>query len=283
MLLPRTIDDGGGLSSLSPQTEGQRSYMLSLPTSLQCQLTTDNTTPSPTIISTPGPTAQHSTAPRTAMARKGEDLLKDLDDLGVEDQPSSSQAPATTSSSHKKSASSSKSTPKASTSAKKDADNDENLFGDIEKQLASKPAQQSSRPATPRVSSSSTSAATSQPAQKYTPASSNGPSARTSEEKGREAVEQVKSEDPLAGAAAAVGGGGGGGGWWGMVSGAASAARKQAESLAKQVQGNEEAQRWAAQVQGRLGGLQHLGRWTLVFGVWSEGRKGGGYGVEMGI
>lgn len=194
------------------------------------------------------------------MARKGEDLLKDLDDLGIEDQQSSSspQAPAA---SHKKSASS-KSTPKASTTKSKD-ENDENLFGDIEKQLASKPQQSSSRPATPRVSSSSTSAATSQPA-KHTPASSN-PSARTSEEKGRdeaqtrsnrESAEGVKSEGA---ATVAGGGGGGGGGWWGVFSGAATAARKQAESLAKTVQANEEAQRWAAQVQGRLGGLQHLG------------------------
>lgn len=193
------------------------------------------------------------------MARKGEDLLKDLDDLGIEEK---SQAQAATT----KKTTAPKSTSKPAAQKSND-ENDENLFGDIEKQLAAKPQQTSSRPATPRVSSSSTSAATSQPA-KHTPASSN-PSARTSEDnkprdeagqrrstsRTREADTAVKAES----AAAA----GGGGGWWGMFSGAATAARKQAESLAKQVQSNEEAQRWAAQVQGRLGGLQHLGKSIL--------------------
>lgn len=53
--------------------------------------------------------------------------------------------------------------------------------------------------------------------------------------------------------------GGGGGGWWGGIFGAASAAVKQAEALAKEIQKNEEAQRWAEQVKGNVGALRGLG------------------------
>lgn len=40
---------------------------------------------------------------------------------------------------------------------------------------------------------------------------------------------------------------------------AASAAVKQAETLAKEISGNEEAQRWAEQVKGNFSNLQNLG------------------------
>ncbi|KAI4212874.1 MAG: hypothetical protein LQ351_004399 [Letrouitia transgressa] len=50
-----------------------------------------------------------------------------------------------------------------------------------------------------------------------------------------------------------------GGGWWGGIFGAASAAVKQAEALAKEIQRNEEAQRWAEQVKGNVGVLRGLG------------------------
>ncbi|TKA62812.1 hypothetical protein B0A49_09292 [Cryomyces minteri] len=43
---------------------------------------------------------------------------------------------------------------------------------------------------------------------------------------------------------------GGGGGWWGSVFATASAAVKQAEAAVKEIQKNEEAQRWAEQVKG---------------------------------
>ena len=55
----------------------------------------------------------------------------------------------------------------------------------------------------------------------------------------------------------------GGGGWWGGIfataSATASAAVKQAEALAKELQKNEEAQRWAEQVKGNVGALRGLG------------------------
>ena len=55
---------------------------------------------------------------------------------------------------------------------------------------------------------------------------------------------------------------GGGGGWWGGFGGllsSASAAVKQAETLAKEISWNEEAQRWADQVRGNMKNLQSFG------------------------
>ena len=50
-----------------------------------------------------------------------------------------------------------------------------------------------------------------------------------------------------------------GGGWWGGIVAKASAAVKQAEALAKEIQRNEEAQRWAEQVKGNVGALRSYG------------------------
>lgn len=50
-----------------------------------------------------------------------------------------------------------------------------------------------------------------------------------------------------------------GGGWWGGIFATATAAVKQAEALAKEIQHNEEAQRWAEQVKGNVGALRGLG------------------------
>ncbi|MCJ1388716.1 hypothetical protein MMC18_001565 [Xylographa bjoerkii] len=49
------------------------------------------------------------------------------------------------------------------------------------------------------------------------------------------------------------------GSWWGGIVATASAAVKQAEALAKEIQKNEEAQRWAEQVKGNVGALRGLG------------------------
>ena len=50
-----------------------------------------------------------------------------------------------------------------------------------------------------------------------------------------------------------------GGGWWGGIMATATAAVKQAEALAKEIQKNEEAQRWAEQVKGNVGALRSYG------------------------
>lgn len=61
-----------------------------------------------------------------------------------------------------------------------------------------------------------------------------------------------------------------GGGWWGALTATASAAVKQAEALAKEIQQNEEAQRWAEQVKGNVGTLRGIG--TLNLGISSSTR-----------
>ncbi|KAL2012993.1 hypothetical protein VTN00DRAFT_518 [Thermoascus crustaceus] len=50
-----------------------------------------------------------------------------------------------------------------------------------------------------------------------------------------------------------------GGGWWGGLFATASAAVKQAEAAVKEIQKNEEAQKWAQQVKGNVGALRELG------------------------
>ncbi len=50
-----------------------------------------------------------------------------------------------------------------------------------------------------------------------------------------------------------------GGSWWGGIFATASAAVKQAETAVKEIQKNEEAQRWAEQVKGNVGALRGLG------------------------
>ncbi|KAK4231634.1 maintenance of telomere capping protein 1 [Podospora fimiseda] len=52
---------------------------------------------------------------------------------------------------------------------------------------------------------------------------------------------------------------GGGGGWWGGILSTATAAMKQAETVVKVVQQNEEARKWADQVRGNVGALRGLG------------------------
>jgi len=69
----------------------------------------------------------------------------------------------------------------------------------------------------------------------------------------------VEQEPERAAAPQAQSSSSGGGGWWGGIFGAASAAVKQAEALAREIQKNEEAQRWAEQVKGNVGALRGLG------------------------
>lgn len=51
-----------------------------------------------------------------------------------------------------------------------------------------------------------------------------------------------------------------GGGWWGGLMATANAAVKQAEALAKEIQKNEEAQKWAGQVKDNVGALRGFGK-----------------------
>lgn len=199
------------------------------------------------------------------MARKADDLLADLDQLGSE--PSSNTTRKSTSSAKLASR-----TKKAENAA---AETDEDVLAELQAQLAAKPSG-TSRPATPARLASSTGSSNARGGKdEHTPASSGPTSARTSEDRARGAarssgeagrsyhqaqVAEEKDEDASASASAAPAAApAAGGGWWGSMLGAATAAVKQAETLAKEIQGNEEAQKWAEQVRGNFKGLQSFG------------------------
>ncbi|TKA25441.1 hypothetical protein B0A50_06308 [Salinomyces thailandicus] len=210
------------------------------------------------------------------MGRKDHnDLLAELDQLGSEDQgdaASSDPKPA-----------SKKSTQQANKTSS--GAEDEDVLADLQAQLAAKPSQ-TSRPSTPRMSSNTTSSTNKSPKRaEHTPASSGPPSGRNSEDRLRGAPaapqrtsgeatrsyhrsytpeaseEQPQAQQPQESQKAQAGGGsgGGGGGWWGSMFSAATAAVKQAENIAKEISGNEEAQRWAEQVKGNITHLQTFG------------------------
>jgi hypothetical protein len=82
------------------------------------------------------------------------------------------------------------------------------------------------------------------------------------EERQEEALEVAAKEQEPESKKEESGGGGGGGGWgswFGGITAAASAAAKQAEAYAKEIQKNEEAQKWTEQLRGRVGGIDLKG------------------------
>ncbi|KAH8723866.1 maintenance of telomere capping protein 1 [Phaeosphaeriaceae sp. PMI808] len=146
-------------------------------------------------------------------------------------------------------------------------------------------ARPASRPNTPKLSSSSTTASSNRRTAGVVTPSSTG-SARTSEDRAapgqapRKSGESTRSfhqsfapteEEPAKSAPpppppteAAQSGGGSwwGGGWGGIISSAteaANAAKKQAEAAYQEIQKNQEAQRWAEQVRGNVGALRGIG------------------------
>ena len=158
---------------------------------------------------------------------------------------------------------------------------EEDLLAELNNLAVERPA---SRPHTPRLAS-----ATDTPAARSSKRSSAATpptnSARSSEDKApeKQAVPRKSTEssrsfhksltpaqeaepelEPEQDATSAAAGGkqaqSSGGGWWGGIFATASAAVKQAEAAVKEIQKNEEAQRWAEQVKGNVGALRGLGR-----------------------
>lgn len=147
----------------------------------------------------------------------------------------------------------------------------DDLLADLESELARpKPV---SRPGTPRVNTNTNT---------QTPGSTPTVSTRTSEDSKTRAAprkstessrsyhqgltptsEEERQEEALKAAADEVpqtkkeesAGDGGWGSWFGGITAAASAAAKQAEAYAKEIQKNEEAQKWTEQLRGRVGGI----------------------------
>ena len=136
----------------------------------------------------------------------------------------------------------------------------------------------SSRPHTPRIGSTSTTPAlrsspkvsgTATPPNDGARSSEEKPHARKSGESSRSfhnsftpATTEEGESPPERPVAAPEPTQGSGGGWWGAITATASAAVKQAETLAKEIQHNEEAQRWAEQVKANAGALRGFGMYS---------------------
>ncbi|KAL6252326.1 hypothetical protein RBB50_000044 [Rhinocladiella similis] len=118
--------------------------------------------------------------------------------------------------------------------------------------LAQRPA---SRPATPSLKPNAPSAAVARSPNRSSTATP--PPGRTSEEKSSNG--QRKSGDNADATPEPAPAPSKGGGWWGGLISTASAAVHQAQAAVKEIQKNEEAQKWADQVRGNVGMLRGFG------------------------
>lgn len=139
----------------------------------------------------------------------------------------------------------------------------EDTLAELENLAAQRP---SSGPGTPRLSSEKARPYTRSPRPSATieRGSEEKASARQEEETGRTSRAGGKQEQEQAQAEPEKEAqqGSQGGGWWGGLFATASAAMKQAEAAVKEIQNNEEAQRWAQQVKGNVGALRDLGTYS---------------------
>lgn len=141
---------------------------------------------------------------------------------------------------------------------------EQDIFAELDSLTAQRP---SSGPGTPRVSTNEPRPVIKSPKPAAAGrASEEKPVPRKSGESVRASVPENKStnvikpeSEKVVATEAATSSGGGGGGWWGGIFATASAAMKQAEAAVKEIQQNEEAQKWAQQVKGNVGALRDLG------------------------
>ncbi|KAL4922747.1 maintenance of telomere capping protein 1 [Aspergillus aurantiobrunneus] len=175
-----------------------------------------------------------------------DELLAQFDNLGVESTQDHSTKPAV---------------PTATTAPPQ---SDEDILTELGNLASQRP---SSGAGTPRTSTNEPRTSTKSP-KPATPAgrpSEEKPAPRKSGESGR--YNRTPDARPTSSEESATeeksSSGGGGGGWWGGIfataSATASAAMKQAEAAVKEIQQNEEAQKWADQVKGNVGALRDLG------------------------
>ena len=181
-----------------------------------------------------------------------DELLAQFDDLGV-DGKETQQQPAST-------------TPAANNTSATAGQNEQDILAELDTLASQRP---SSGPGTPRLStveprSSSKSprppAGTGRPSEDKPPVRKSGESGRSSRTGNRNTSQQASSENKTAEEPQQGGdAGGSGGGWFGGFFATASAAMKQAEAAVKEIQQNEEAQKWAQQVKGNVGALKEIG------------------------
>ena len=170
--------------------------------------------------------------------------------------------------------------PSTTSTANQPPANPDDLFQELG--IPERPKPTTSRPQTPKFPSTSTTPALrSSPKRNSTATPPSSDAARSSEERApprksaestrsfhnsftpkTENEEQAEQEPGKSAAPTPAQAQSSGGGWWGGIVGAASAAVKQAEALAKEIQKNEEAQRWAEQVKGNVGALRGFGKYA---------------------
>lgn len=196
------------------------------------------------------------TSKKSKAAPTDEELLAQFEDLGTET-PASKPAKST-SSKAKQTAASSKS--------------EQDLLAELDNLASQRPV---SRPSTPSLKSTTTAVAGARSPQR-TSATTPIPGGRPSEERSAAGTQPRKSgestrsfhqsftpatteesPEPESTPALATTGGGG---WWGGLLSTATAAVSQAQAAVKEIQQNEEAQRWAEQVRGNVGALKGFGR-----------------------
>lgn len=184
-----------------------------------------------------------------------DELLAQFDDLGVDGQETQQQSTSTT--------------PAATNTSATAGQNEQDILAELDTLASQRP---SSGPGTPRLStaeprSSSRSprppAGTGRPSEDKPPVRKSGESGRSSWTGNRNTTQQASTENKAAEEPQQSGdagsSGSGGGGWFGGFFATASAAMKQAEAAVKEIQQNEEAQKWAQQVKGNVGALKELG------------------------
>ncbi|KAE8349909.1 maintenance of telomere capping protein 1 [Aspergillus coremiiformis] len=158
--------------------------------------------------------------------------------------------------------------PSKSTNTATTAQSEDDILAELDNLASQRP---SSGPGTPRLSTNEPRPAIKSP----NPAAATPPTGRPSEEKSvpRKSTESarvsftghkdVDVQPPKVEKSAAKELVSSGGGWWGglfaTASATASAAMKQAEAAVKEIQHNEEAQKWAQQVKGNVGALRDFG------------------------
>lgn len=141
----------------------------------------------------------------------------------------------------------------------------EDILAELDNLATQRP---SSGPGTPRLSSDKPRPSTRSPRPSATieRPSEDKASARQSEETGRSSRAGTKPEQPKPEAEnAETQEQSQGGGWWGGFFATASAAVTHAQAAVKEIQNNEEAQRWAQQVKGNVGALREFGTLYTAF------------------
>jgi hypothetical protein len=145
----------------------------------------------------------------------------------------------------------------------------EDILAELDHLATQRPA---SGPGTPRLSADKPRSSTRSPRPSATidrPTEDKAP-VRQSEDTGRSSRAEAKPEQPkvepenVPAQQSSEEGAGWWGGWSGGLFATATAAMKQAEAAVKEIQNNEEAQKWAQQVKGNVGALRDLGKYPLA-------------------